>query len=377
MDEAPVKHLGLYVHTPFCLSKCRYCDFASWDNKLEYKNAYIKTLLKEIKHRSDEADILADSVFFGGGTPSTLPVSDIEAIVHGLSEAFRISKNAEITLEANPGTVNLSFLKSLKASGFNRISFGVQAKQERLLKALGRKHSFCEAVTAIEQAFKAGIENINADLIFGVPTQTVDDFNESVMSVLKLPVSHVSCYGLIVEDGTPIKSDIEKGILRLPEVEDERQMYYSAREILHAHGIEQYEISNFARRGMECRHNLGTWRRENYLGFGVSAASLINTSLRRGNPADLANYINGAEPEFTHLTLKEQMFEYVMLGLRLTRGINKQDFFNRFNTDFTSLYGEKLKPSLEKGLLEESGDDIRLTLSGMDVMNSVLLDIMD
>jgi oxygen-independent coproporphyrinogen-3 oxidase len=377
MVKTPVKHLGLYVHSPFCISKCRYCDFASWDNSFRYKDIYIKKLLYEIESRRDEANCPADSVFFGGGTPSLLLIEDIEKILLKLDKTFAISKNAEITLEANPGTVDLSFLKSLKALGINRISFGVQAAQGRLLKTLGRKHSFSEAKSAIEQAYSAGIKNINADLMFGIPAQTIEDFAESVNSVSDLPISHISCYGLIVEDGTPIKEDIEKGLLHLPDAEYERQMYYKARELLHSKGIEQYEISNFAFAGMECRHNIGTWRRENYLGFGVSAASLINPALRRSNTDSLMDYLKGKEPVFTQLSLKEQMFEYAMLGFRMTDGIDKQDFFNRFNMEFMQIYGERLMPSIKKGLVEETKHHIRLTKSGMDIMNSILLDIMD
>ncbi|MDO5022330.1 MAG: radical SAM family heme chaperone HemW [Eubacteriales bacterium] len=377
MVQAPIKHLGLYVHTPFCLSKCRYCDFASWSNKRELESPYIKTLLKEIKYRSDEANSPADSVFFGGGTPSLLPIESLEAILSALDKAFTLSKDTEISIEANPGTVSLDYLKALKALGFNRISFGVQAMQSHLLKILGRIHSAHDAVLSLVQAYKAGFDNINADLMFGIPTQSLKDVKESIETLSALPISHLSCYGLIVEDGTPIKKDIDKGLLHLPDTEYERQMYYEAKEMLHKKGIMQYEVSNFAYKGKECRHNLGTWHRELYLGFGSSSASLIRPNLRRSNPPNIEDYIAGKSPEFTEISESDQMFEYIMLGLRLVKGIDIRDFNMRFNRDFIKTYGEKLKPSINKRLIHMDNTHVRLTEKGFDLMNSVLLDIME
>jgi len=370
-----VSELGLYIHTPFCLSKCNYCDFPSWENSLQNKEEYISLLIDEINNRQAEfACKKAQSVYFGGGTPILLELADFDRIFSVI--ANNIDTGAEISIEANP-TLSLTteYLRGLKALGINRISFGLQAKQDNLLKLLGRKHDFNKLRDSVHAAYNAGIENINVDIMLGIPTQSIDDLTDTIASCIKLPIKHISCYGLIVEEGTLLKQNIDSGVYSLPPPEYERRMYYTARETLMENGFYHYEVSNFAKKGFECAHNLGTWKRKPYLGFGVAAASLIDRNTRRQNPATLKGYLKGEKPTYEKLSLEEEMFEYIMLGLRLFEGIKDEDFFNLYRVHILDVYGDKLKPSIEKGLVNITNGDITLSLKGFDIMNTVLLDL--
>jgi oxygen-independent coproporphyrinogen-3 oxidase len=370
-----VSELGLYIHTPFCLSKCNYCDFPSWENSLQYKEEYISLLIDEINNRQAEfACKKAQSVYFGGGTPTTLTLQDLENIFNAIKD--NIDTGAEISIEANP-TLSLTteYLRGLKALGINRISFGLQAKQDNLLKLLGRKHDFNKLRDSVHAAYSAGIENINVDIMLGVPTQSIEDLTDTITSCIKLPIKHISCYGLIVEEGTLLKQNIDSGVYSLPPPEYERRMYYTARETLIENGFYHYEVSNFAKKGFECAHNIGTWKRKPYLGFGVAAASLIDRSTRRQNSPTLSSYLKGEKPTYEKLSLEEEMFEHIMLGLRLTEGVKDEDFYNIYGVHLLDVYGDKLKPSIEKGLVNITNGDITLSLKGFDIMNTVLLDL--
>jgi oxygen-independent coproporphyrinogen-3 oxidase len=370
-----VSELGLYIHTPFCLSKCNYCDFPSWENSLQYKEEYTSLLIDEINNRQAEfACKKAQSMFFGGGTPTLLELSDFERIFSAIEN--NIDADAEISIEANPtNSLTTEYLRGLKALGINRISFGLQAKQGKLLKLLGRRHDFNKLRDSVHAAYSAGIENINVDIMLGIPTQTIDDLTDTITSCIKLPIKHISCYGLIVEEGTLLKQNIDSGVYSLPPPEYERRMYYTAREMLMENDFFHYEVSNFAKKGFECSHNMGTWKRKPYLGFGVAAASLIDRNTRRQNSPNLTGYLKGEKPTYEKLSLEEEMFEHIMLGLRLFDGIKDEDFYNIYGVHLLDVYEDKLKPSIEKGLVNITNGDIVLSLKGFDIMNTVLLDL--
>lgn len=354
---------GLYIHIPFCQSKCRYCDFTSFAERDSLIPAYIKCLCEEIKkHRG----MAFDTVFIGGGTPSCLPVKELETLLRAMRENFTITPNAEMTCEMNPGTVNVAFLQALRQYGFNRISMGMQAKNPKLLQILGRRHQFEQVTESVQRCRDAGFENMNLDLMFGIPTQTLADVEEALESVIALGATHVSCYGLIVEEHTPIEADIRLGRLSLPDEEAERAMYNLALEKLAAAGLSQYEISNFAKPGLECRHNIGYWKRTPYLGLGLGAHSLLDET-RFFNTDSMADYLNGETLAGEEkITPKEAHFETLMLGLRMNEGVpfNKQD-------------EEKARPLIEEGFLRVDKNRLQLTRKGMDVQNAVLLRLMD
>jgi len=354
---------GLYIHIPFCLSKCRYCDFTSFAGKENLIPAYIKRLCAEMeKYRG----MAFDTVFIGGGTPSCLPIKEMEALLQAMEENFSFSPDAEMTCEMNPGTVNKGFLDILRRHGFNRASMGMQAKNPRLLHILGRTHTFEQVMESVALCKEAGFKNINLDLMFGIPTQTLADVEEALQSAIGLGANHVSCYGLIVEEHTPLEADIRLGKLELPDEETERAMYDLAIAKLSAAGLLQYEISNFAKPGLECRHNIGYWRRTPYLGLGLGAHSLLDET-RFYNTDSLADYLSGrtiAEQE--KISPKEAHFETLMLGLRMNEGVP----FDRRDE-------EKAKLLIAEGLLEIVANRLRLTRKGMDVQNRVLLGLMD
>jgi oxygen-independent coproporphyrinogen III oxidase len=367
---------GLYVHVPFCVSKCAYCDFASYAGREADIPRYVDAVVQEITRRGEEAGHpKADTVFLGGGTPSLLDGSQVTRILEALREAFLIQDGAEITCECNPGTLAAPFADALHKAGVNRLSIGAQAAQTRLLRLIGRIHDWDEVVASVEVAQQAGFDNINLDLMFGLPSQTAADFRETLEAAIALCPTHVSCYGLIVEEETPICRDIAAGKLALPDEDVEREMYELARRMLAEHGFEQYEISNFAREGYACRHNLGCWTRAPYLGFGSAAHSFFG-ECRTMNPSKLDAYLAGEEPRTGPISKEEARFESLMLGLRMTRGVKDEDFSGMHGMSIREAFGEKLDKPIAAGLLEWQDGALRLTRLGMDLQNSVLVDLM-
>jgi len=374
--------IGLYVHVPFCASKCAYCDFASYAGREADMPRYVDAVVEEIARRGAETGHpRAETIFLGGGTPSRLDESHLTRILNALFDAFPIEKDAEITCECNPGTLTPPLARSLRNAGVNRLSLGAQAEQPHLLRLLGRIHDWRQVVASVDHARDAGFENINLDLMFGLPgpssagPQTVADFQKTLDAALALSPAHLACYGLIVEEGTPIHRDLAAGKLVLPDEETERAMYELARRTLAAHGLHQYEISNFAREGCECRHNIGCWTRVPYLGFGCAAHGFFE-ECRTMNPPTLDAYLAGERPMTEPISKEDARFESLMLGLRMTRGVDDADFTRMHGLSLREAFGEKLDRPLAAGLLEWHGGALRLTRLGMDLQNSVLVDLM-
>ena len=368
--------IGLYVHVPFCVSKCAYCDFASYAGREADIPGYVDAVVREIIRRGKETGHpKADTIFLGGGTPSLLDEFQATRILDAMSEAFQMDQDAEITCECNPGTLTTPFAEALHKAGANRLSMGAQARQTHLLRLLGRIHGWEQVIASVEIARKAGFDNINLDLMLGLPSQTISDVRETLEAAIALSPTHLSCYSLMVEEGTPIYRDITSGKLALPDEELDRAMYELARQTLAEHGFHQYEISNFAREGYACRHNIGCWTRVPYLGFGCAAHSFFG-ECRTMNPSRLDAYLAGEAPKTEQLSKEQARFESMMLGLRMTRGVKDEDFTRMHGMSIREAFGEKLAGPTGAGLLEWHDGALRLTRLGMDMENTVLVDLM-
>lgn len=369
--------LSLYIHIPFCAKKCLYCDFPSWQGCESYFEDYTESLLNEIKNGERiYSDYDISTIFIGGGTPTVLSPKLLGKITDAVLERYNVESNAEITSEANPGTVDGYKLKEMKAMGINRLSFGVQAWQNNILKALGRIHDRETFLKNLDEAKNAGFENINCDLMFSLPNQTFKDWMETLENFSKLDIQHISAYSLIVEDGTPFKKMQEEGRLLLPDEETDRKMYSAANEILAKNGFERYEISNFAKKGFESRHNITYWETRSYIGFGLGSHSYFQAE-RYNNTYDLKEYIaaNGDAKKLREnkeiLTDKEKEEEFMFMGLRMKKGISTDEFSRRFGRDIYSVYGEKIEELLDEKLIEKKENRIMLTERGTDVSNIV------
>ena len=373
------KPLELYVHIPFCIRKCAYCDFVSGPGTKAMQKEYEEALLAEIDAAEETAEREVISVFFGGGTPSAVDAGMLARVMEKLRSKYVFSEDAEITLEANPGTLDAEKLKCYRKSGFNRISIGCQSVHDEELKRLGRIHTFAEFQESFALARDAGFANINVDLMSGLPEQSEEKWEESLRTIAELSPEHISAYSLIVEEGTPFARMAERGELQLPEEDTERAMYEETREILAKYGFHRYEISNYARDGYECLHNVGYWIRRDYLGFGIGAASLVD-NVRFQNGRDLITYLENPQDcreEEQVLTEQEQMEETMFLGLRLIRGISYEQFEKQYGRSLPEVYGPVITQNIADGLLreytEESGERfLALTEKGLDVSNYVM-----
>ncbi|HAU31897.1 MAG: Oxygen-independent coproporphyrinogen III oxidase [Desulfotomaculum sp. 46_296] len=374
--------LGIYIHVPFCLGKCSYCDFVSYRWEPDKVRSYLGALAKEVKIRGRKMPgnyKQVESLYIGGGTPTCLKGEEILFVIKKLLFYFDLLPGAEISLEANPGTVGMEKLEFLHRAGINRLSIGAQACQVRLLKLLGRKHSFEDVRDAVRLARKAGFRNISIDLIFGIPGQTIGDWNESLRRVIELAPEHISAYGLHLADGTPLYEIVNKGKLDILEEENELEMYERAIEVLTDAGFEHYEISNFALPGRQCRHNLLYWRNLPYLGLGPAAYSYLNNR-RFGNVKSLEKYIQRigegklAEAESEKLSQRIRMAETVILGLRLLKGINLNEFALRFGKRLDEVYPQQIDKFVKLKLIEHDGRIIRLTRKGLAVSNQVFVE---
>ena len=379
--------MELYIHIPYCRQKCRYCDFASYAGQEGSMAAYVDAVLREADAMAPYAkDAPIQTVFIGGGTPSTLPAELLKKLLTGLHQHFDMPAGIEFTSEANPGTLTSEWLEAAIRGGVNRISMGMQACQPELLRTLGRIHTYDDVMESAALARKMGINNLSVDLMFGLPGQTLQMWQESLSAALALNVEHLSCYGLIPEDGTPLKRDLDAQRLFLPDEADERQMYDDTLRILAQHGYQQYEISNFAKPGRECRHNIGYWTRVPYIGLGASAASFLPTKsggLRLTNPASIREYIAMTEDnawrrrERTSLLPEDARFESLMLGLRMTCGVSETDFAAMHGIKLDDYCGDILRRQEQRGLLLHQDDRWALTRRGMDVQNAILVEIME
>ena len=368
------KPLGLYVHFPFCKSKCAYCDFASYPGKEAAIPAYLDRLTREMaQRRQDNAHIA--TLYIGGGTPSLLSAHHMADLLAELRRHFSFAPDAECSCECNPGTVTKDFLRALKEGGVNRLSFGAQAGQDRLLRLLGRIHVWAQVEESVGLARDAGFRNVNLDLMLGLPTQTIEDVRETLEKALALSPTHLSCYGLIVEEGTPLQDQVAKGEWTLPEEETERGMYDLCRQTLFRHGFLQYEISNFALPSFACRHNVDCWKRKEYVGLGCAACGFLGKT-RYQNPRDLNAYLRGDAAEETLLSPADARFESVMLGLRMTEGVSEADFQQMHGVALDECFGPVIEKHVKDGLLIREKGHVRLSRRGMDIQNRVLVDFL-
>lgn len=369
--------LELYLHIPFCIRKCAYCDFLSFASGRERQKEYKKALEREIRAVGRIPDYEIATVFFGGGTPSVPDAEDLFEIMELLKSRFTFSEDAEITLEANPGTLNRGKAETYRSAGFNRLSLGCQSVHEEELKSLGRIHTYREFLESYDMAREAGFSNISVDLMSGIPGQTPESWEKSLVEIAGKRPEHISAYSLIVEPGTPFASMK----LNLPDEDTERKMYDMTGEILGSFGYRQYEISNYARPGYECRHNIGYWKRTEYLGFGPGAASLLK-GCRFTNTADMQRYLdNSGHPEkirenTEHLSEKDCMEEFMFLGLRMNEGISEPEFEKQFRRKIDEVYGEVLEKYLTSGFLWRKDGRIGLTGKGISVSNVVMADFL-
>ena len=366
--------IALYLHIPFCKQKCAYCDFTSYAGHEADIMRYCDALAREIAAADRWFGRTVHSVFFGGGTPTLLHGEQIAMLLDGLRNAFTFTKDIEITMEGNPGTLTRQNAALYRGAGVNRFSLGAQAKQPHLLESLGRIHQWRDVEESVPLLREVGFCNINLDLMFGLPGQDTTDWSDTLQGALALGPEHLSCYGLQVEEGTPLAARCEA----LPEEDEERGMYALARSVLSDAGFAQYELSNFAKPGKECRQNMTYWTRGDYLGFGCAAHSLMGDQ-RWSNTPSLPDYLAGQSLiiEETRIDAAEARFEALMLGLRLTEGVSSAEFARRYGCNISRLWGERLAVLCERGLVEWAGERLRLTERGMDLQNSVLVALMD
>lgn len=372
--------IGIYIHIPFCARKCRYCDFTSWSGMESAWEAYVQAVIRELALKSTMArQRRVMSVFIGGGTPSLLPYALILRILDAVRKYYQLLPDAEITIEANPGTFDDDRIKAYREAGINRISIGLQAYQDHLLAFLGRIHTARQFDEAVFIAQKHGFSNINADIIFGIPYQTMDDWLETLSRVLSHQIPHVSCYSLTVEEDTPFGRMKREGTWQDPDEELERSMYHTAMEVLREAGLEQYEISNAAKPHFRCRHNMNYWLRGEYLGFGAAAHSFFGRK-RSANTSDLKRYMEGVAQgspildECYPVSDEEALSESIILGLRLTEGIDLDVLSSVYHTDVRMKYRKKLEELAERNLVELAGSVVRLTKRGTDFANQVFVE---
>ncbi|MBR4026931.1 MAG: oxygen-independent coproporphyrinogen III oxidase [Lachnospiraceae bacterium] len=376
------KNLELYVHIPFCMKKCSYCDFLSFPASEELQADYVKALVQEINaYGKKMTDYEVSTIYIGGGTPSWLDEHQLCYILENIYQSFSIQKEAEISMECNPGTITKKKMQKYRNAGINRLSIGLQSANNEELKLLGRVHTFEQFLKTYELAREADFSNINVDLMSGIPYQTTEKFLETLEKITNLEPEHISAYSLIIEQGTlfyeKYQCDIEKREKghtpnALPTEEEEYRIYKATQDFLKMAGYEQYEISNYAKKGFACKHNIGYWTRENYLGLGLGSASLIE-NVRYTNRSDLSAYLkNPTCGTATVLSRKEQMEEFMFLGLRMNCGVSRADFKAQFGISIDAIYKKVLEELHQEGLLERSAGRIYLTEKGQDIANYVM-----
>lgn len=361
---------GLYIHIPFCIKKCKYCDFVSYSGMDQTFEAYIDKLLKEAYQFKNEN---IDTVFIGGGTPTCLSEKLLEKLLTGINNTFNFSDNLEFSIEANPKTLNEQKLKVLKDNSVNRISIGVQSFCDEELLNIGRIHNGESAYNTVCMVKESGFSNINLDLMLSLPNQTEKSLINTLEKVVSLNPQHLSCYSLILEENTPLFYEYNSGKFKYPDDDFDRHLYHLTVDFLKEHGYSRYEISNFSKPGFLCRHNLKYWNGEEYIGLGVAAHSYLN-SKRCENTSDLSEYLTDDSPKIHEesLTINDKISEYIITRLRLVDGILKKEFKVRFSKDIYELYNDEIKKLISLNLLFDDGESIFLTDYGFDVSNSVM-----
>ncbi|MFA6698168.1 MAG: radical SAM family heme chaperone HemW [Eubacteriales bacterium] len=382
MEARERKGIGLYIHLPFCKTKCHYCDFASYANKGALMGPYLDALKTELRsYKLDNDHILINTIFVGGGTPTLFSGKDLVDLLSFIKASFTITDDAEITIECNPETVDKEKLRILLAGGYNRLSLGIQAWQDRHLRLLGRGHSSQDFLNATSWAKDLGYKNISGDLIFALPGQTLEDWLESLNNAVAAGIDHLSTYSLKIEEGTRLKLLKDKGIIEEMEDSKERDLYHRGIDLLDGLGFYQYEISNFSRPGYESRHNLNYWKNGQYIGVGSGAHSYY-AGIRWANTASIEEYIKGVKSQAItvyreEISKEDEIFETLMLGFRLNAGIDKEDFKARFGFSIEDRFKKQLKSLKDKGLIKEDNKAFMPTKLGMDLQNMIALTFLD
>ena len=374
--------LGLYIHIPFCRQKCSYCDFPSYIGMDQLYDSYTEALRREIAGqglRFSAAHV--GTVYLGGGTPSVLPTKLLISIVDEIKDNFCLDESVEFTMEANPGTVNLETLATLRQAGINRVSFGIQSFSDSRLAYLGRIHNGHQGNEAVHLARQAGFHNISLDLMYDLPGQTVEDRQHSLQCAADLGVEHISAYGLKIEAGTPLAYLHDSGELTLPNDDVQGDLYEWVNNYLPSRGYGRYEISNYAKAGFRCRHNLRYWQFLPYVGLGAAAHSFLNGD-RFANTTNINEYIDRIKQGLSaieyreHLTQTDAMAEYCFLSLRTAEGISLQEFRNRFGVSYEQIYEVQTRKLVKRGMVTSSGGSVRLTAVGMKYGNQVFCDFL-
>ena len=369
-----MKEISLYIHIPFCKQKCFYCDFPSYSGKERFKEDYVDALIKEIEKRA--RGYIIKTIFIGGGTPSYLEVNQIEKLLLAINK-LNLHKDIEFSMECNPGVLFKEKLIAMKNGGVNRISFGLQSTKDSLLKEVGRIHSYEEFLDNFKLARELGFKNINVDIMYGLPNQTVEDWKDTLETICSIKPEHISAYSLIIEEGTVFYNLYEKGLLKLPTEEMEREMDKLTKGVLKDHGYHQYEISNYSLDGKECEHNKVYWQLKDYIGLGTAASSYIDGT-RIKNIDNIEEYISkinsGIEVyEEKYINSEEdEIEEFIFMGLRMNKGISIKEFEERFNMSVESIYEKVLEKNIKNGFLKKENGRIYLTSIGMDFSNNVM-----
>ena len=377
-----MKPMGLYLHIPFCKARCYYCDFNTYAGMETYFEEYVQALIAEMQlYYKEYGRVPIKSVFIGGGTPTILHYTQIEKIVQAIYKYFDLHHDIEFSIESNPGTLTRIQLQRIRAIGINRLSIGLQAVQNQLLMQMGRIHRFEDFLENYQTAREVGFDNINADLIFSLPSQTIDQWDESIQTLINLGLDHISCYSLILEKGTKFYNDYKKGNLTPLDDEVDRKMNDLAVEKMTKAGYHHYEISNFAKQGKECKHNILYWKAEEYFGLGLGAHGYYKGA-RYSNVLDMKEYISkinlGQNVMLTYekLSLEDKIEEYMMLGLRLIDGIAKNEFKYHFSMDIEEVYKKVIDQHKKLDMLEETETHLRLTKKGIDISNTILAEFL-
>lgn len=360
---------GIYVHIPFCVQKCRYCDFVSYAGMEKKIDEYLDAVMAEMDEYRGES---ADTVFIGGGTPSVLSSTQLSRLIRMCFDKFDIKKDYEFSIEVNPGTVDDLKIKTMLLNGVNRVSVGIQSFDDEELKAIGRIHDAKTAYNTVCELSEMGFLNINADIMTSLPNQNEKKLKKTLDMALELPLTHISAYSLIIEEGTPIAEDYKKGIIKLPDDDLDRDMYDMTVKTLKNKGFNRYEISNFAKNGFECRHNIKYWECEEYIGIGAAAHSYVKGQ-RYFNTSDISEYISGNfGRKGETLTKQDKISEFIFMGMRMDSGISEAEFKKRFNINIYDLYGKKFEKFISGGFIVRENGRYKFTDKGRNVSNSIL-----